>query len=88
MKRADEKSEIRDVIAEQRNRGRMRPSDIRTSRERKRFRDDIAKLFEAGDERGFILALQCARISEPQFSNALRVWRDLQATHSQTGGKP
>jgi hypothetical protein len=88
MKRANEKSEIGDVIAEQRNRGRKHPSDTETDRERKRFRNDIAKLFEAGDERGFILALQRARIPEPQFSNALRVWRELQATHSQTGGRP
>jgi len=87
-KSIDKESEIQDVIAEEKGRGPRRPADIRTLRERRRLRSDIAKLFEAEDERGFILALQRARIPEPQFSNALREWRKLQKTHSRSDETP
>lgn len=74
----DKETEIQDVIAEERARGPRPPTDVKTIRERRRFRNDIKRLFEAQDENGFILALQRAKIPEPQFSNALRLWRDLQ----------
>lgn len=76
--------DIQDVIAEERGRARRGRTDVRTARERQRLRHDIARLFEARDERGFIAALQRARIPEPQFSKALRVWREPQKTHSLT----
>ena len=71
-------ADIEDVRAEDASRGRRGRTDVRTARERQRVRHDIARLFEAGDETGFILALQRARIPEPYFSEALRLWRDLQ----------
>ena len=77
-------TDIRDVIAEEQSRGGRGRTDVRTARKNKRLRDEIALLFDAADERGFIAALQRARIPEPQFSNALRVWRELQRTHSRT----
>ena len=82
-------TDIRDVMAEEQSRGSRGRTDIRTARKNKRLRDEIALLFDAADERGFIAAgfiaaLQRARIPEPQFSNALRLWRELQKTHSQT----
>ncbi len=62
-------------------------TDVRTARERQRLRGDIARLFEARDERGFIAALQRAGIPEPRFSEALRAWRELQRMRSQTDEK-
>ncbi len=73
--------DIQDVIAEEWGRGSRGRTDVRTARERQRLRHDIARLFEARDERGFIAALQRAKIPEPQFSRALRVWRELQKMH-------
>ena len=73
-------SDLSDVMAEERSRGRRRQPDVRTVRERQRFRRDISRLFEAEEERGFIAALQRAKIPEPHFSEALRVWRDLKGT--------
>ena len=84
----DQQSDIRDVIAEEQSRGGRRQADIRTARKNKRLRHEIALLFDAGDQNGFIAALQRARIPEPQFSNALRMWRELQKTHSPTREKP
>lgn len=82
----DEKAkEIDDVRAEDINRARRGRTDVRTARERERFRKDIQRLFDAGDENGFILALQRARIPEPQFSEALREWRELQKTRPNRG---
>ena len=80
-------TDIRDVIAEEQSRGGRSRTDVRTARENKRFREDIGRLFEAEDERGFIAALQRAKIPEPHFSNALRVWRELQGSHSRTREK-
>ena len=80
-------TDIRDVMAEEQSRGSRGRTDIRTARQNKRLRDEIALLFDAGDERGFIAALQRAKIPEPQFSKALRMWRELQKTHSQTHEK-
>ena len=79
--------DIRDVIAEDRERGRRGHTDVRTARERQRLRRDIARLFETRDERGFIAALQRAGIPEPRFSEALRAWRELQRMRSQTDEK-
>lgn len=79
--------DIRDVIAEDRERGRRGDTDVRTARERQRLRRDIARLFETRDERGFIAALQRAGIPEPRFSEALRAWRELQRMRSQTDEK-
>lgn len=84
----DKEAEIQDVIAEERTRGPRRAADVKTIRERRRFRNDITRLFEAADEKGFIVALQRARIPEPQFSKALRVWRELQGTPLRTREKP
>ena len=81
-------SDIRDVIAEEQGRGGRGKTDVRTARKNKRLREDIARLFDVGNETGFIAALQRARIPEPQFSNALRVWRELQKTRSRTHEKP
>ena len=81
-------TDIRDVMAEEQSRGARGRTDVRTARENKRFLEDIARLLEAEDVRGFIAALQCAKIPEPQFSNALRVWRELQGSHSRTREKP
>lgn len=87
-KAEDQQSEIRDVLAEEQGRGVRGHTDVRTARKNKRLRDEIALLFDAGDENGFIAALQRAQIPELQFSNALRVWRELQRTHSRTHEKP
>jgi len=76
--RQDKKSlDIQDVIAEERGRGSRGQVDVRTARERQRFRRDIGRLLDAEDERGFIAALQRAKIPEPHFSEALHVWREL-----------
>ena len=80
----DEQSDIRDLIAEEQSRGARGHTDVKTARKNKRLRDEIALLFDAGDERGFIAALQRAKIPEPQFSDALRVWRELQKRHIRT----
>ena len=77
-------ADIRDVMAEEQSRGSRGRTDVKTARKNKRLREEIARLFDAADERGFIAALQRAKIPEPQFSNALRMWRDLQKTHSRT----
>ena len=77
-------TDIRDAMAEEQSRGSRGPTDIRTARKNRRLRAEIALLFEAGDERGFIAALQRAKIPEPQFSNALGVWREQQKKHSRT----
>jgi hypothetical protein len=77
-------TDLRDVMAEEKSRGTRGRTDVRTARKNQRLRQDIARLFDAGDERSFIAALQRAKIPEPQFSNALRVWRDLQKTHSRS----
>jgi len=76
-KRNQQSDEIQDVIAEEKSRGSRGRTDVRTVRERQRFRRDIGRLFDADDERGFIAALQRAKIPEPHFSEALRVWREL-----------
>ena len=86
--RDESDSDIRDVIAEERSRGARGATDLKTARKNKRLRNEIALLFDIGDETGFIAALQRARIPEPHFSNALRVWRELQKTRSRTHEKP
>ncbi len=80
--------EIRDVRIEESSRGTRGKTDVRTARERQRFRGEIARLFSARNETGFIGALQRAGIPEPHFSKALRLWRELQEVRSQTGEMP
>ena len=72
-------SEIADLMAEERSRGRPGRTDVKTERERQRLRWDLERLLESGDQREFIAALRRAGIPEtsPQFLKALKVWRDL-----------
>lgn len=72
-------SEIADLMAEERSRGRRGRTDVKPERERQRLRRDFERLLESGDEREFIAALRSAGIPEtsPEFLKALKVWRDL-----------
>ncbi len=63
---------------EERSRGR-RPIDMKTRRERQKLREDLRRLLETGDERGFMEAIRRVGLKDgsPEFLEAWRVWREF-----------
>jgi len=75
---ASEDKEIREVMHEERSRGR-RPIRVEERRRAAQLRDDIRKVIQSGDERALIKILHEAghREESQEFQNALKVFREV-----------
>ncbi len=73
-----EEEDIRDVMKEERSRGR-RPIDAAEVRKNQRLREDVRKVILSGDERALIKILHEAGLQEDsrEFQNALNVFREV-----------
>jgi hypothetical protein len=74
---AEKDDEIRDVMAEEKSRGR-RPIDIAARREREELMKILRELIREGDKEGFLQAMRAYGWSDetPEFQRALRLWSE------------
>ena len=75
----DDESDIRDVIQEEMQRGKLRrPVDLKTRKERAELLREFRELLKEGDEPEFLNALRALGIDpgSPEHFAALRVWHE------------
>ncbi len=70
--------DLREVMDEEKSRGRRRPADPEARKRRKALLRDLRRLLKYGDEKDFVEAIRALGLKEgsPEFQNALAVWRE------------
>ena len=73
----DDRSDIEDVMREEKSRGR-RPVDTEALRRREELLRGFSQLLQAGDERRFRDAMRALGLKDDsaEFREALRIWRE------------
>ena len=71
--------DIRDVMKEEKHRGRKHVLDLEAQKERQALLRDFGRLLKEGTEQEFLEAIRALGLKEgsDDFQNALRVWRSL-----------
>ena len=74
----EERSDLDDVLREERARGR-RPVDATARRRRQELVRKLSRTIREGNEREFLRIVRVLglRDGSPEFANALRLWRDV-----------
>lgn len=70
--------DLRDVMEEEKSRGRRRPTEAAARRERARLLRGFRELLALDDERAFCAAIRELGLKDgsPEFREALRIWRE------------
>jgi hypothetical protein len=76
----DDKSDLEEVMRQEKRRGR-RPIDFEAGKRRAQTLSDMRKLLERANQEEFVAAIRAAglRDGSPEFSEALRIWRDYRS---------